>query len=338
MNDRPSALVDQSSGPRVDVLSDVLRAVRLTGAVFFDVHASAPWVAESPLSASVAAGLMPGAQHVISFHVLTSGHCHAWQVGHEPLVLSAGDLVIFPHGHAHCLASEPGLRAPADLALFRRDAHPRLPVRISQGQGGDPKAHLICGFLGCDSRPFNPLLETLPPVMLLRADSGAGGNWLGSFVETALAECSSPTPGGETVLARLSELLFIEAVRRHVAALPAETTGWLAGLRDPAVGNALGLLHAQPAAPWTIELLADRSGVSRSVMAQRFAELVGVPPMQYLARWRMQLAANLLATGTTKIAAVAREVGYEAEAAFSRAFKKLTGKSPSQWKATGGPG
>lgn len=278
---------------------------------------------------------MPGSQHVISFHVLTSGHCHAWRLGHEPLALSAGDLVIFPHGHAHCLSSEPGLRAPADLALFRRDAHPRLPVRISQGDGRDPKAHLICGFLGCDARPFNPLLETLPPVMLLRADSGRDSNWLGTFIQAALAESSAPTPGGETVLARLSELLFIEAVRRHVTALAPETTGWLAGLRDPAVGHALGLLHAQPAAPWTIELLADRSGVSRSVMAQRFAELVGVPPIQYLARWRMQLAANLLATGTQKVAAIAREVGYEAEAAFSRAFKKVTGKSPSQWKATG---
>jgi AraC-like DNA-binding protein len=328
MNDRQSEVL----APASDVLSDVLRAVRLSGAVFFDVHASAPWVAEAPTGADIAPRLVLGAGHVIPFHVVTRGECHAWRDGQEPVLLHAGDVVVFPHGHAHVMASRPGLRAPADHAMYDRAQYSRLPVTICPGEGTSPNAHLICGFLACDARPFNPLLEALPPLLVVRGDDSPDKRWLESFVEVALSESRNESAGGECVLARLSELLFIEVVRRYVRALPPGGRGWLAALRDPAVSRALGLLHRRPAMQWTLEMLAQGCGMSRSVLAERFAELVGQPPMQYLTRWRMQLASGMLAAGNEKVAAVAREVGYDSEAAFSRAFKKIAGVPPSAWR------
>lgn len=336
MNDRKSEPLDRTSGGTLDVLSDVLRAVRLTGAVFFDVNATTPWVAESPASGDVAAGLMPGSQHVIPFHVLTRGACMAGVVGRKPVTLAAGDVVVFPQGDPHVLSSRAGMRAPADMSLYRRSDHPRLPVRVLPGGGGKPEAHLICGFLGCDARPFNPLLDALPQMIVVPIAQSRPGHWLKSFTEVAVSESRSAMSGSDAVLARLSELMFIEAVRQYVQSLPANGRGWLAGLRDPAISQALGRLHAEPARPWTLPMLAQRCGLSRSALAERFHNYVGVPPMQYLARWRMQLAANLLASGSDKVAAVARQVGYEAEAAFSRAFKKLVGMSPAAWRARGG--
>ena len=145
-------------------------------------------------------------------------------------------------------------------------------------------------------------------------------------------ESAEKRAGGESVLAKLSELMFIEVIRRHLAGLPPEQAGWLAGLRDPFVGKALSLMHAKPAQDWTIEELGKEAGLSRSVLAERFSDLVGMPPMQYLAKWRMQIAAQLLASGVSNIASVAAEIGYSSEAAFSRAFKKIVGVPPSEWR------
>jgi AraC-like DNA-binding protein len=192
----------------------------------------------------------------------------------------------------------------------------------------DP-ARLVCGFLGCDARPFNPLLAALPRV--IRINDPAGGT-LGAFVQFAVAESKERRIGGECVLGRLSELMFVDVVRRHLETLPAEGTGWLAGLREPFVGRALTALHKSPAHDWTIEALAREVGLSRSALAERFTQFVGQPPMQYLANWRMQLAANHLVSGMDSIAEVADRVGYESEAAFSRAFKKAVGTPPSQWR------
>jgi AraC-like DNA-binding protein len=186
----------------------------------------------------------------------------------------------------------------------------------------------VCGFLGCDARPFNPLLAALP--RMLRVASGEGP--LRELVRIAVAESGEPRPGGEALLARLSEMMFVEAVRRHLEGLPEEATGWLAGLRDACVGRALAALHARPAHAWTLEELSREAGLSRSALHERFTRLVGQPPMQYLARWRIQLASGLLARGTGKVAAVALDVGYESEAAFSRAFKRLVGAPPATWR------
>jgi AraC-like DNA-binding protein len=241
----------------------------------------------------------------------------------------AGDIIVFPHGDPHVISSGPGMRGTPDLALYRPPANGQLPFSISMGNAGSEPAHIVCGFLGCDARPFNPLLNALPRV--LRVSDDASGA-LGAFVAFAVAESKEARIGGECVLGRLSELMFVDVVRRYLGSLPADRTGWLAGLRDPFVGRALTALHRNPARDWTLETLAHEVGVSRSVLSERFTQLVGQPAMQYLTNWRMQLAANQLLSGVDSVAVVAERVGYESEAAFSRAFKKAVGTPPSQWR------
>ena len=314
-----------------DVLSDVLRGVRLTGAVYFDLELSSPWVAEAPLSREIAERVMPGAQRVIEYHLIARGRCWGHAVGDEPVPLGEGDLILFPQGDAHVLSSAPGMRAEPDMSMFARPST-QLPLVYELGGGGQERARLVCGFLGCDERPYNPLLTALPTVIhLAAAGSHATTGWLGTLLNIAVKESGSARAGGENVLARLSELMFVEAIRRYLESLPPAQTGWLAGLRDPIVGQALAALHGQPTEAWTVERLARLVGLSRSVFAERFTDMVGQPPMQYLALWRMQLASRLLVEGG-QVAAVAGAVGYESEAAFSRAFKKLVGQAPATWR------
>ena len=315
-----------------DILSSVLQGVRLTGAVFFDVHAGGSWATAAAAGSEIAPRLLPGAQHLVSYHVLVHGSCWVSLDGQPPWQLQAGDIVVFPHGDPHLLASAPGLKARPDPAAYARVAGRELPMSVQLGTpaAGDP-FHMVCGFLGCDIRPFNPLIATLPRALHIRDRAGATRGWLTQFVHVAVAESQERRPGSQSVLARLSELLFVEAVRRHLETLPPQATGWLAGLRDEAVGRALAALHGRPRHAWSLDALAREAGLSRSALAERFATLVGQPPMQYLAHWRMQLAAGLLARGG-KVSTVALEVGYESEAAFSRAFKKLTGRPPAAWR------
>lgn len=318
-----------------DALSDVLKTVRLTGATFFDVVAKAPWVAEQPSRERILPRILPGAEHLIAYHVITEGRCFANIVGEEPVEVGAGEVIVFTKGDPHVLSSSPGMRAApaAPGAPDALDAATRgqLPVFINYAGDGPASTKFVCGFLACDAQPFNPLLDNLPP--FIKAGDGRGGDthWLGQFIRLATAESADKRAGGESVLAKLSELMFIEVVRRHLESLPPEQAGWLAGLRDPFVGKALSLMHGAPARNWTIEDLAKDVGLSRSVLAERFADLVGLPPMQYLAKWRMQVAAGLLARNAN-IATVAAETGYGSEAAFSRAFKKLVGMPPSDWR------
>jgi AraC-like DNA-binding protein len=309
-----------------DALSEVLRAVRLRGAVFYDVRATAPWIAAAPPAKVLAPQVMPGAEHVIEYHAITAGHCWGQVEGGAPVRLEAGDIVVFPQGDAHVMASEPNPSKGHRLAQVGRPVGGQLPVLIAEGGGGAP-AQLVCGFLGCDARPFNPLLASLPRMIVLRAVES-----LAPFVKLAVAESAQRRAGGEAVLARLSELMFVEMVRHHLATLPAEQTGWLAGLRDGFVGRSLALLHDRPTHDWTLDELGSEVGLSRSAFTERFTRLVGTPPMQYLAQWRMQLASGLLAGGSAGIAEVAHAVGYGSEAAFSRAFKKLVGSSPAAWR------
>jgi AraC-like DNA-binding protein len=332
----PSEPDAQASGtPAVagsaDVLSDVLRSVRLTGAVYFDFELSSPWVAEAPPAREIAAKVMPGAQRVIEYHLVARGACWANVVGEPPLRLNAGDLIVFPQGDPHVLSSEPGLRAAPDMSLFVRPTM-ALPLVYERGGGGPDRARVVCCFLGCDERPFNPLLAALPrTIHLSGAGNEASSGWLATLLNTAVRESSTARAGRDNILARLSELMFVEAIRRYIETLPAAETGWLAGLRDPVVGQALAALHAEPASPWTVERLARAVGVSRSVLADRFTGMVGQPPMQYLALWRMQRASRLLLDGES-VAVTAGVVGYESEAAFSRAFKKLVGRAPASWR------
>jgi len=313
----------------MDALSDVLRAVRLTGAVFFDVHATAPWVAETPPGSATVGTIFPGAEHLIPYHVVTQGTCWGGVVGEPPVQLSSGDIILFPHGDAHVMSSAPGMRGTPDISLYRQPSDGQLPFTMSMGSGSGESAHVVCGFLGCDAQPFNPLLDSLPPVIRV---SDCDGGACGTLVQFAVTESKEPRIGGECVLGRLSELMFVDVVRRYLETLPADRTGWLAGLREPFVGRALAALHRSPARHWTLELLAHEVGLSRSAIAERFTQFVGQPPMQYLMNWRMQLAATHLMSGLEGVAEIADRVGYESEAAFSRAFKKAVGRPPSQWR------
>jgi AraC-like DNA-binding protein len=322
-----------------DPLSDVLRTVRLTGALFFVFEASSPWGECVPDGAELAPIILPRAQHVISYHVVTRGACWGSLAGGAPVRLEAGDVLVLPHGDAYAmwLGSERWTRHGGDdLAFFRTMAAGGLPFTLHAGGGGEP-LHLVCGFLGCDLRPFNPLLSTLPALLHVPDACGGPDSALRSLVDQTIAELREPRPGGECVRLRLGELMFVEVVRRSLTMLAPEETGWLAGLRDPVVGRALTLLHDRPADAWTLETLARDAGLSRSALAERFTHLVGEPPMQYLTRWRMQVAARLLGDGIAKVSAVARDVGYESEAAFNRAFKKASGLPPATWRRQHAP-
>ncbi|HEY0708361.1 MAG TPA: AraC family transcriptional regulator [Polyangia bacterium] len=313
-----------------DTLSEVLRAVRLTGAVFFEVDAGTPWVAEAPHARKIGPFLLPGVEHVIEYHVVTSGSCWAGIVDETPVRLSAGDIIVFPQGDPHVVSSAPGMRGDPDSDVIRSAGTGHLPISMKVGGDGE-RTEVLCGFLGCDARPFNPLLSTLPRLLHVpRRDPG--DDVLVGLVRRAVAESTARRAGSDAVLSRLSELLFLEVVRRYIADLPVDQKGWLAGLRDDSVGRALALLHERPAHDWSLDSLARAVGVSRSVMAERFAEFVGVPPMQYLAQWRMQLCASLLASTTLGLAEIAERVGYGSEAALSRAYKRLVGVAPADWR------
>jgi len=323
-----------------DTLSDVLRFVRLRGAVFYYLNYGHDWAAEAPASQEIAAAVMPGAEHVMEYHVITKGAGWAAIVGQPPVRLAAGDIVMFPHGDAHVMSSAPGMRPKrfgTEWVFATRNDPKPIPIvfhdteEFSFGEVvPDAVTNVVCGFLGCDLRPFNPLIATLP--RLLHLPAGDGGNWIAPVLEQAVNASQNKRPGSEALLERLSEMMFVDAVSRYLDTLPESSSGWLAGLRDRHVGRALALLHAEPSRDWTIEELAGEVALSRSAFYERFLELIGQPPMQYLTQWRMQLAAKLLREGRAPVASIALEVGYDSEAAFSRAFKRITGKPPAAWR------
>jgi len=293
-----------------DTLSDVLRGVRLRGAVFFNISGSSEWAAEAPPSKDVAPLLMPGVEHVIEYHAVSRGSCWAG------IPDGSRDLAWLQQVNANDY--------PLQVAYDgERPIHPSPPDAAAD-------ATLVCGFLGCDLRPFNPLFSALPRLLHLRANDRNA--WMARFTQQAVTESRARRPGAEAMLARMSEMMFVDAVRRYADELPAGSSGWLAALQDRFVGHALRLIHDEPAHEWTIEELGQRVGLSRSTLHERFVEMTGLPPMQYLAQWRMQSAARLLLETRAPIASIALDVGYDSEAAFSRAFKRLVGKPPAAWR------
>ena len=307
----------------MDVLSNVLANVRLTGAVYFDIDAGVPWVAESPSTEAISAAMMPGAEHVISFHVVMSGRC--WAALDDNTVpiqeLSAGDVVIFPTGSANVMSAPPGKRGTANMEIYHRPVDEYLPFRLVHGSPGKER-----------TRPFNPLIAALPPMVCVRKPEA--GPWVTDLFNIALTEGSGKRAGRETILSKVSELMFVEAIRHYLETLPGDARGWLSGLRDPLIGEVLRLIHSRPAEDWTLERLARAAGLSRSRLADRFIHFVGVSPIQYLISWRMQVAARRLEVPGASLAQVGSEVGYESEAAFNRAFKKVVGLTPGAWRRT----
>ncbi|MGQ3215385.1 MAG: AraC family transcriptional regulator [Shinella sp.] len=300
----------------MDILSDVLRAVRLSGALFFDIRASAPWVGASPSTADIAAAVMPGVEHVISFHAVISGSCWAALDNDPapPIRMNSGDVVIFPGGAPNVMSSSPGGTGEPNMGIYHKPADiEQLPYQLIHGGGGDVQTRFICGYLGCDSRPSNPLLSALPPIFAVRKPPDQE-SWIVDLFGHALG---NKRAGNQTILAKLSELMFVEAIRCYIESLPAHSLGWLSGLRDRHVAKALQLIHGRPSENWTIDLLAREAGLSRTAFSERFVHFVEVPPMYYLVQWRMQVASRLLEERGMSIAQVGSAVGYESEAAFS---------------------
>ena len=330
----------------MDVLSDVLRVVRLSGAVFFQAECSSPWAIESPIPDLLTPALMPEADCLVLFHILTEGSCIVECKGLPAVKMSAGDVVIFPHAATHTMRSHAGVKPAPIGSVFPAGSSDALQ-QVAFGGGGE-KTRFICGYLNCDQR-FSPLTTALPPMLLVRSREDyaveaidrtgvrpahvAGGSrtWLGTTLKFTISEAKAARPGNAAMLGRLTELMFVEILRQYMHQLPAGRGGWLAGLNDAHVGRALRLIHANPERNWTVGELAREAATSRSVLAQRFTELVGESPMRYLAGWRIQLAKQLLRDGTN-IAEVSGQIGYESEAAFNRAFKRTTGSPPASWR------
>jgi AraC-like DNA-binding protein len=313
----------------MDALSETLRVVHLVGAIFIQGKFTAPWCYQSPRADAAAPLLEPGAERVVIFHLITAGECCVELDGQPPVRLSAGDAVVFPHGHAHRMCSEPGL-PPAKGARLS-DVLSRRPRTLVYG-GGGATTRLVCGYLACDARLARLLLTGLPPLLRVSVRGSNAGVWLEASVRYALAEARSPRPGGAGVLSKLAEVLFIEVLRLYLNEKGAGRTGWLAGVGDRIVGAALAQLHTRPAHAWTLEQLAREAGTSRSVLAERFQQLVGSAPIEYLTQWRMLLAANLLAGSNAPLARIAEDVGYQTDTAFIRAFRREYGEPPASWR------
>ena len=312
----------------MDALSEVLQAIRLDGALYLDAEFTAPWCIEAQFGLHTAANRLPRSEHIAFFHVLIDGTCRARLVdGGDVLDLKPGDILMFPHDHLHLMGSDVSL-PPAERSQVV-DKRSGGMFRIEHG-GGGPMTRFVCGYLAVDPRVCRPLFSALP--RMLSVSIGEDAAWLLQMLRVGVQESLAQGPGARSLLSKLAELMFVEAIRRFAASQPADRRGWLGGLRDAHVGRALALLHGNPAHSWTVDSLAREVAMSRSAFAERFAELSGEPPMQYLTRWRLALAAQRLRTGNDTIARIAERAGYESEAAFNRAFKRELGMPPSAWR------
>lgn len=317
----------------MDALSDVLRAVRLEGAVYINAEFTAPWCVRSTYGLASVAERLARAEHVMFFHVLTEGRCKVrLEAGGEELEVNAGNLILLPQDDRHLLGS--------DLSLPPVDADRVAEVDVSgdadfvhlrHGRGG-AVTRFVCGYLACSRSLCRPLFEALPRVLCIPLGDAPAAALLRDLLRVGVRESQTARPGAESLLAKIAELLFVEALRRYLETLPPGGKGWLAGVRDVHVGRALALLHAEPARTWTVDELARAVALSRSAFAERFAALVGESPIQYLIRWRLALAAQALRAGREPVARIAGRSGYESEAAFGRAFKREFGQPPAAWR------
>jgi AraC-like DNA-binding protein len=315
----------------MDVLSEVLKVVKLQGALFYNGEFSSPWSFCSPSSNKLAPYIAPTARHVVMYQLLTEGRASARLVDGEYISLDAGDIVIFPHGDAHILENG----APTKAVDMAKELARILSqgLKLSRMGGGGEVTKFVCGFMACEPRLSQVFLNGLPPMFKVSIRNDASGRWLENSIRFSVNEADASRAGGEAVLAKLSEVLFVETLRAYIAHLPPQQTGWLAGARDSEVGMTLALMHRNPAHPWTIASLAKEAGVSRSVLAERFRHYLNEPPMSYLTRWRLQVGAQMLASTSYSVAQIASEVGYESEPAFNRAFKREFTMPPARFRS-----
>lgn len=315
----------------MDVLSEVLRVVKLQGALFYNGEFSAPWCVNASSSRALAKHFAPQAEHVIIFHLLTEGRAFCRLENGDEVTLNAGDIVMVPHGDHHVLGNGAGVRAVNDSEQLRDVIAQGLNL-LRMGGGGEI-TKFVCGYMACDPELSKSFLSGLPPLFKVNIRNDASGRWLENSIRFSVSEAGAPKPGSEAVLAKLSEVLFVETLRGYIANLPAGQTGWLAGARDTEVGKALALMHRDLAKPWTLATLAHEAGLSRSVLAARFKHYLNETPMAYLTRWRLQMGAQMLNSSNYSVAQIASEVGYESEAAFNRAFKREFESPPARFRA-----
>jgi AraC-like DNA-binding protein len=314
----------------MDALSEVLRSVRLTGAIFLRAEFTKPWGFRARNASSAAALLAPGTEHLVPFHFVSEGEASVNVEGCEPVELEAGELVVLPRGDAHVLKNG-AVAAPVDSSVLLPEILKRNVVS-ERGGGGGPVTRFICGYVGFDHHAEKVFLSGLPPVFKVAVRHDPTGTWIANAIAHLASESESTRPGSRALLAKLAEALFIEALRRHMAELPPAQNGWLAAARDPAVGAALAVMHREPARAWTVAELARSAGVSRTIFAERFAGLLGQTPLAYLGQWRLQLGARRLLSGNEGVMQIALDVGYESEAAFNRAFKRQFGIPPARFR------
>jgi|JI9StandDraft_2_1071091.scaffolds.fasta_scaffold01639_8 AraC-like DNA-binding protein len=316
----------------MDALSDVLRVVRLTGGVFLDAKFTAPWSVAGRVEPEEIRGFVERPCHVIGFHYVVAGRMVARVAGCDPVEVKAGEIVLLTRNDTHILASALEISPISAGAIVGEGAG----IGTLEYGGGGAETRMVCGYLGSDCLD-NPVVASLPPMLTLNVAATPGGAWIAQSFAFAAQQLAEGAVGASTIISKLSELMFVEAVRRHIEHLPPEQTGWLAGLRDPAVGKALALLHTEPSRDWTAEGLADAVHLSRSAFAERFTALLGQPPMKYLTGWRMQLAAHRLRENRGTVAQIAFDVGYESEASFTRAFRREMGAPPATWRKQAAP-
>ncbi|MFO1206543.1 MAG: AraC family transcriptional regulator [Burkholderiales bacterium] len=314
----------------MDALSELLRVVKLSGAMFFDVHCGAPWCVRSPPARAFGRYVAPHANHLIEFHLIAEGR--AWiRVGTETTPLAAGDIVMVPHGDEHYLGNGLGAQTidgEASLPLLLR--RELLSSRLGTDDG--EKTRFICGYLACEAGLVRPVLSCLPHVVRVPIRADSYGALLENMIRHAVEQAASALPGSGVIVARLAEVLFAEVLRRYLLQLPPGRSGWLAGAADAVVGRALEALHRQPGREWTLDVLAQEVGISRSALTERFARYLGQGPMTYLTDWRLELAAESLRTTSRSVLQIAGEVGYESEAAFNRAFKRRFDRPPAAYR------
>lgn len=315
----------------MDSFSQVLKALRLEAGVFFDAEFTAPWCIDSAPERDDLQRLLPSAEHVAIYHLVVEGRCRARLPDDKGSIeLVAGDLILFPHGDGHRLGSDIR-RTPLRAQTLVRASPEGGLARIVHGGDGDA-TRFICGYLACDRRMCRPMLQALPRMLHVPLGGSPSASWMIKTLQRAADESRTPRAGTDAVLTKLSELLFVEALRSYLETVPEHERSWLVGLRDPHVSRALGLLHAEPARAWTVDDLGRETGLSRSALADRFTLLIGEPPMQYLKKWRLALGARALKDGSESVLHVAQQVGYESEAAFNRAFKREFGRPPASWR------
>jgi AraC-like DNA-binding protein len=313
----------------MDSLSEVLRSVRLAGGVFLDARFTAPWCITSKITPEDCQPFMATPAQVIAFHFVVGGRMLLEIEGDPPVEFGAGEVAMLPRNDGHTLGSAARLKPVNADTLILPDSAGAL-AQIAHG-GGGAETHVVCGFLASEDG-YNALIASLPRVLKLDFRETASRDWVEASVRFAARELSEGQLASSAVMSRLSELLFIEAVRRYAVDLAESETSWLRGVRDPHVGPALALMHRRLDVPWTAEKLATEAGLSRSAFVERFTSRVGMPPIRYLTYWRLQTAKHLLHQTEKNIAQLAYSVGYESEAAFSRAFKREIGMSPAQWR------